>query len=355
MKPKVSVLVPIYNVEQYLVQCLSSIVDQTLQELEIICINDGSTDNSLTIVKEFARNDARIKIIDKKNSGYGDSMNLGLKKAQGEYIGIVEPDDWIEPVAFEQMYLAAKAVQVDGVNQNNKAAQDDTVNQTAKLAPADVVKTNFYRCKTSAKNGVENQPVAEITEQEVINPRDERKVFRFAPAIWSAIYRRKFLEDNQIDFLPTPGASYQDLSFSFKVWTLARKVVLLPEAYVHYRVDNENSSVNDTKKINCVVDEYAEIETFLCERGIFADFGTTMNAAKFRNYHWNFQRLGKTPAKEFYQTWRQELLSAWEEGLLKREDFSTKDWVALKTIIKHPRMAYRVLRMRRALKRFLRK
>lgn len=329
MKPKLSILVPIYNVEQYLAQCLSSLVDQTLQELEIICINDGSTDGSLAIIKEFARNDDRIKLINKDNSGYGDSMNLGLKRAHGEYIGILEPDDWIEPEAFAKMYQAAKKYE------------------------ADVVKTNFYRCKTNPKHGAENKLVAEITTKEVITPKDERKVFRFAPAIWSAIYRREFLEQNQINFLPTPGASYQDLSFSFKVWALAQKVVLLPEAYVHYRVDNESSSVNDTKKINCVVDEYAEIETFLCERGIFPEFGAIMNAAKFRNYHWNFQRLDKIPAKEFYQTWRQELLSAWEEGLLMRDNFSKKDWLALKTIIKHPRIAYRVLRMRRGLKKLL--
>lgn len=329
MTPKLSILVPIYNVETYLAQALSSLVDQTLTDIEIICINDGSTDGSLAIVKEFARNDDRIKIIDKTNSGYGDSMNLGLERARGEYIGILEPDDWIETDAFAKLY------------------------QVAQKYHADVVKTNFYRSYTDAKAGTVNQFVSEITQEKVIEPKQDRSVFRFAPAIWSAIYRRNFLTSNQIQFLPTPGASYQDLSFSFKVWTLAKTAVLLPDAYVHYRIDNENSSVHNADKVNCVVDEYAEIETFLCERGIFTEFGKTMNAAKFRNYHWNFQRLDKALAKTFYTTWRQELLSAWDEGLLQREDFSQKDWLALKTIIKHPRIAYRILRIRRSLKRLL--
>ena len=93
---KLSILVPCYNVEKYVAQCLSSIVNQTLQNIEIICINDGSTDKTLEILQSFQTTDSRIKIINKKNSGYGDSMNLGLDMAKGKYIGIVESDDYIE-------------------------------------------------------------------------------------------------------------------------------------------------------------------------------------------------------------------------------------------------------------------
>lgn len=323
--PKVSILVPIYNVESYLAQCLQSLVDQSLPDLEIICINDGSTDSSLQIAQEFADNDLRIRIINKQNTGYGDSMNLGLQEAKGEYIGILEPDDWIDEDAFATLYQAAKQHQ------------------------ADVVKANFFR----VKNDHDLSKVEEITSEKIVHPQKDREVFQFMPAIWSAIYRREFLLDNNINFLPTPGASYQDLSFSFKVWTLAETVVLLPRAFVHYRIDNANSSINNPAKVNCVVNEYAEIETFLCERGIFKEFGETMNAAKFRNYHWNFQRLEKNLAKEFYQAWRQELLSANEEGLLIKANFSSRDWCALKLILKHPRLAYSILRLRIALKRLL--
>lgn len=325
MKPKLSILVPVYNVEKYLEQCLSSLVQQTLRDIEIICINDGSTDKSLILIERFADQDKRIKIINKENSGYGDSMNQALAEATGEYIGILESDDWVDTHAFEKLY------------------------NVAKKDKADVVKANYYK----VKNNLDIAEVQEITEQKVINPQKHREVFYFAPAIWSAIYRRGFLEKNQIKFLPTPGASYQDLSFNFKVWALAKKAALLPDCFVHYRIDNANSSVNNPGKVNCVIDEYAEIETFLCERGIFKEFGETMNAAKFRNYHWNFQRLEKNLAKEFYQAWRQELLSANEEGLLIKANFSSRDWCALKLILKHPRLAYSILRLRIALKRLL--
>lgn len=324
--PKVSILVPVYNVEPYLSQCLASLTDQTLTDIEIICINDGSTDGSLAILKEFAHNDPRITIITKKNTGYGDSMNRALAAAHGEYIGILEPDDYIEPNAFEVMYAAAREHH------------------------ADVVKCNNFRTQDSPKSGVINVKTSEISELAVINPQEDRYVFQFAPAIWSAIYRRSFLQDNHIDFLPTPGASYQDLGFTFKVWTLARTVVLLPDAFVHYRIDNANSSINNPGKVNCVVDEYNEIETFLCERGIFPEFGETMAATKFRNYHWNFQRLDKALSREFYQTWREDLLSAREEGLLQKSNFSKKDWLALQLILKHPHLAYHLLRLRHKLK-----
>jgi len=328
MNPKLSILIPIYNVEKYLRQCLDSVCAQTLKNLEIICINDGSTDKSLDVIREYAKKDPRIAIINKKNSGYGDSMNRGLKKAKGEYIGIVESDDWIEPDAFATLYKLAKQHQ------------------------ADVVKANYYKFRTSKDSSEKKTATTEITTGEVLeSPANRRKLFLFAPAIWSAVYRRKFLEDNNIDFLPTPGASYQDTSFNFKVWTLAKKIVLTPSAFIHYRIDNANSSINNPDKVNFVVSEHAEIETFLTERGIFEQFSDLMLVARFRHYHWNFQRLSGPLARQFFCTWRQEFLSAADEGLLHKTSFSRKDWLALRVILNHPRFAYTVLRLRIALKK----
>ncbi len=106
--PKVSIVLPIYNVSEYLRKSLNSLVKQTLQEIEIICINDGSTDNSLEIVKEYAKRDNRIVVVDKKNEGQGIARNLGINMAKGEYIGFVDPDDWVKPDMYEKMYNQAK-------------------------------------------------------------------------------------------------------------------------------------------------------------------------------------------------------------------------------------------------------
>ena len=115
---KVSVLVPICNVERYLRECLRTLERQTLQEMEFICVNDGSTDDSLKILQRFARRDARFRVIDKENTGYGDSMNLALSQAIGEYIGIVEPDDYVEVDTFANLYYLAKKERADVVRAN---------------------------------------------------------------------------------------------------------------------------------------------------------------------------------------------------------------------------------------------
>ena len=115
---KVSVLVPIYNVEKYLDECLASLAKQTLKDIEIICINDGSTDNSPKILQKYAKKYPNFIVINKQNSGYGDSMNKGLEKATGEYISIVESDDFIESDAFEKLYKLAHETKADIVKAN---------------------------------------------------------------------------------------------------------------------------------------------------------------------------------------------------------------------------------------------
>ena len=105
---KVSVIIPVYNVEEYLEECMESVIHQTLKEIEILCVNDGSTDHSLQILEQYAKKDDRIRIISQKNGGYGKAMNQGLDAASGEYIGIVEPDDYVPLNMYEDLYRKAK-------------------------------------------------------------------------------------------------------------------------------------------------------------------------------------------------------------------------------------------------------
>lgn len=113
--PKVSLLVPICNVERYLRECLDSAVAQTLKDIEIICINDGSTDSSPDIIREYMERDSRVKMIDKANSGYGDSMNRGLEMARGEYVGILESDDFMFEGSLQKLVAKADAEHADVV------------------------------------------------------------------------------------------------------------------------------------------------------------------------------------------------------------------------------------------------
>ena len=274
--PAISVLVPCYNVERYVEECLASIERQMFEDFEAILINDGSTDGTLGILQAFARRDARFRIIDKANSGYGASMNKGLDAARGEYIAILESDDFMEPDTLGRLHAAARD------------------------AEADAVKANFFFHWSDPEPRDEKNPLIGDDAPAVTNPHDFHPLFWYMPSIWSAIYRRDFLEENGIRFLETPGASYQDLAFTFKVWACARRVALVKDAFVHYRQDNEASSIHSPGKVFCVCDEFAEMERFLAEHPDMADLKPVEVRLKFDSYIWNYWRLDKDLRAQFY-------------------------------------------------------
>ena len=237
--PKVSILVPVYNVERYLAKCLDSLLVQTLQDIEIIVVDDGSTDSSGKIIDEYADKDSRIKVIYKRNTGYGNTMNVALSQAEGEYVGILESDDFIDPEAFEKLYKAA-------------IEQD-----------ADVVKANYYHYyedRTEFKDLLHDYP-----NECVFNALTYPKIIDRAEAIWAGIYRRSFLEHQKIYFHETPGAAFQDISFAIQVWVKAKRIYLLPDAFVYYRRDNGDSSMHNPRRIMNVFDEYEWLEEILEE------------------------------------------------------------------------------------------
>ena len=312
---KVSVLVPIYNVEKYLRQCLDSLVHQTLQDIEIICINDGSTDSSLEIVKEFAAKDSRIRVIDKENSGYGASMNMGLSMAAGEYIGIVESDDFASLEMFEGLYHIAQKYDVD------------------------VVKSNFNEFRENKERLCENLRGCDYLK--VFEPNNFFAIWHCMPSIWSAIYRRSFLEKNSIRFLESPGASYQDTSFNLKVLFCSEKMILLKDAFYHYRIDNSNSSVKSDKKIFCVCDEYAEFWRFIENRtdGL-TDILYLIPALQFGTYQWNYDRLADRYKKAFFREAQKEFLELEKNGFLKRQYWTDDEWLELQKFL-HPDALYK--------------
>ncbi|MFR9005048.1 MAG: glycosyltransferase family 2 protein [Collinsella aerofaciens] len=170
--PKVSLLVPICNVERYLRECLDSAVAQTLKDIEIICINDGSTDSSPDIIREYMERDPRVKIIDKANSGYGDSMNRGLEMARGEYVGILESDDFMFEDSLQKLVAKADAEH------------------------ADVVKGDFYLYWSTP-----SERIVGIIDEHMTGAAYLPSVARaFSTFHLSAIYRREFLNDNRFVF-----------------------------------------------------------------------------------------------------------------------------------------------------------
>lgn len=279
---KVSILVPICNVEKFLDKCLQSLINQSLDNMEIICINDGSKDNSSSIIKKYADQDRRIVVIEKVNTGYGDSMNKGLRVAKGEYIGIVESDDIAEVEMFEELYELAK---------KNKA---------------DLVKSNFnlYWEKPEKKVFMNNLNITGIVYDSEIA---KESVFWGLPAIWSAIYKKEWLEENNINFLPTPGASYQDTSFNFKVACSAKKIVLTNKAYLNYRQDNVNSSVKNAslEKAYMLHKEWDEAERYMHEKDLYM-YQIYLNTIKLNGFMWNYTRISANDRELYFRE-----LSSW--------------------------------------------
>ena len=327
MSPKVSLVIPCCNVERYVEQCVRSAMAQTLEDIELICVNDGSTDSTLSILEKLAAEDGRIRIIDKPNSGYGHSMNVGFDAAEGRYIGILESDDFIDPDMLEVHYRLAEEHELD------------------------VVKSNFFYYWSTP---VEKDMHCDLLEDDecgrVLRPRDETHIFYVKPSIWSALYRADFIRGSGIRFNETPGASYQDASFNFQVWLNADRVWFIRKAYLHYRQDNEKSSVNSPGKVYCVCDEYARMEGFLDEwpdaeeaRRVRA----VLVAMKYDSYMWNYERLSDDLAKEFLGRFISEMRAHVERGDVGEEAFRPEKLYEMRLLLDDPdfmftrRRAYR--------------
>ncbi len=308
--PKVSIIVPVYNVEQYLRQCLDSICGQTLADIEIILVNDGSIDESLNILNEYAARDKRIIVIDKPNEGYGRSINRGLDVAKGEYIGIVESDDWIESDMYETLYSIAKKHGVD------------------------VVKCRFwaYDAKSLTDRGLSHMP--EMDTERVINPRKNPAIFAVIPSIWSGIYNRNFLCEKKIRFLESPGASFQDTSFNYKVWAMAKRVYLTMKPLLHYRIGHEGQSVGRTDKAFYICDEFREIERFMAGYPELSHkLEMITNRVKYGSYSFNLNRLSGNTREEFRKVMAAEFSPIVRDGKLNAPDISWKDYGRLRMIL----------------------
>lgn len=314
-KPEVSVLIPIYNVERYLEQCLESLCGQTYGDFEAICINDGSTDGSRAIIQRFLDADPRFRVIDKENSGYGGSMNRGLDAASGRYVAILESDDLYEPDALAVLHEAAE--------KNS----------------AEVVKANFNLYWSRPEERRELFRVVDTSEEgRTLRPLDDLAVFFRKPSIWSGLYRRDFLTANGIRFLETPGASYQDSGFNFKVWAAAERASFVGAPVLNYRQDNEGSSVNNPGKVYCVCDEYASMEEFVRERGGADErpLLAILQRMKLDSYLWNYDRLAPQLRPAFVARAAEEFGRALERGDVDLALFEPAAEADLRAIVADP-------------------
>ena len=249
--PKVSVIVPVYNVEKYIEKCLDSLVNQTLKDIELIIVNDGSTDSSEQIILKYKDKYSNIMYLTKENGGLSDARNFGIPHATGDYIAFLDSDDYVELSLYEKLYK--KAIETD----------------------ADMVECDFYW---------------EYSETKMIHDRnakykDKSDMYANARVVaWNKLYKREVLLNSGVQF--PKGLRYEDLEFFYKILPKLRKIELIEEPLIHY-VQRNNSitytqnektrdiftildNIIDYYKANNIYDEYKQELEYMYTRILFA-------------------------------------------------------------------------------------
>ena len=219
---KVSIIVPVYNVEKYLRKCIDSLINQTLNDIEIICINDGSTDKSLEILKEYKNRDSRIILLNQENSGQSIARNNGIKKAAGEYLGFVDPDDWIDLDYYEKLYNAASTndtdIAVGGIIRVTGIKKKKFLN-FEKETLTDNTKLKFELCDVPEKS-----------------------------YIWNKIYKTQKLKEINLKF--EEGRIFEDCIFTPQALFFLGKMVTVPNTYYYYLRRNNSTVKQRSQKAN---------------------------------------------------------------------------------------------------------
>lgn len=248
---KISVILPVYGGEEYLEQCLDSVISQTHKNTEIIIVNDGSPDSCPQIIDRYAASDSRIIAIHKKNAGYGAAINSGLDVASGDFVAIVETDDWVQLNMLECLLDAFSKRPNPVVKATFNRISNEVIINTQSLA---------HLCDFDANN------IAEII------PETSVELFLLESSIWTGLYKRDFLEDNAIRFYESPGASYQDMPFKFITYTIIDKITLLNVPVYNYRVMNAGSSSASADKALISFNNYNIIKSHLIKSGLLDNY-----------------------------------------------------------------------------------
>ena len=319
-RPKVSVIVPAYNAEQYLRECLDSLLAQSFGNIEIICVNDGSTDSTSAIIDEYRKRDSRVRVIDKPNSGYGHSMNVGMDAARGEWLASVDADDYVAPNAYERMLAVAEENHLDFLKTDRAYFCDGKEGRTFRRSPISRDKQHY---------------------QMLLNPSVDPWRSSIKPG-QPGFYRIRFLRDHGIRHNETPGASFQDTGFYAQVLFWGSRVMLLEDETYLVREDNPGRSTCDSSKVYCICDEYDFIREKASKVPEERRAACLKSAAamRFEGYVWNESRLAPVALSGFVKRAHEDFARLRAEGEVDESYFSAAQWAKLCLLLENPMEYY---------------
>ena len=300
--PKFSIILPVYNVEKYLKECLNSLVNQTFTDFEAICINDGSTDNSLEILNEYANKDCRFKVFSQENQGQGVARNYAIDIATGDYLLFVDPDDYIDLNALELINNQFQQADVDIVHFDFYQFKEGRKQQKI---------TSFYTEARKRLNfEVENGMIYNWNE---INNAD---LLTIPIGVWNKAYSLNFIKNNKIQFAPNRHG--EDNIFSISVMLLAKRVLYFEKALYHYR-QRVGSAVNSASEGNfCVFDNLKGIKSFLEEHNLYEKYKIAFYKYQIHLLHLHYSNIPEESISK-YLACCAEFLSKSEYGDFLKE------------------------------------
>ena len=276
--PKISIIMPVYNCENYLSECLDTIINQTLKEIELICVDDESTDSSLKILKEYQKKDPRIKVIKKKHSNAGESRNIGMEKAKGEYFLFLDSDDFFDLDLCKKTYERAKANDLD------------------------ILLFGAYTYDNQTKEKEKNLWILDkefIPEKDVFSAKDAAKrLFHMStPNPWSKLYKRSFIMEKGLKFQEMQNSN--DIFFVESAISSAERMGALEEYLVYYRV-NQTTNLQSNKQKNPVafLKAYGALYDYLVEKDLFNTFKESYYSLVISALVYNYNSTKTDEAKE---------------------------------------------------------
>ena len=318
--PSVSIIMPSLNTAKYVREALDSAVNQTLKNIEIICIDAGSEDGTREIILECAKRDSRVRLIDSHVKSYGCQMNLGLKAAKGRYVAILEPDDHICPEMCEELYSQALHENLDIVKGNCVCFETDN--------------DGVVRAWETSSFG---KGFSEYGR--VFDPADFPDVIREGTlGTTLALYRREMLMENNVKYNESPGASYQDTGFFFQTFFYARRFKAVEKAYYNYRQDNQGSSRNDNGKLMVLWREYEFVLRWLSEcldRDRVSLFEPYVLGRLFSGQLWMIRRIGFEASGELIDAVKAKFLELMSAGVVRSRHLPPQDWNILVSWVKN--------------------